>query len=106
MHKPQATLPPLRRLRVITYRVALDVPLQLVIKVSNLLRKRRKELDPSLAADDLRTGWHFSFFGLPNLPEMLLAGPERPFWTWYARRGMWDPSALAEEDIEIGRAHV
>jgi hypothetical protein len=44
MHKPQATLPPLRRLRVITYRVTLDVPLQLVIKVSNLLRKRRKEL--------------------------------------------------------------
>ena len=44
MHKPQATLPPLRRLCVITYRVTLDVPLQLVIKVSNLLRKRRKEL--------------------------------------------------------------
>ena len=44
MHKPQATLPPLRRLRVITYRVTLDVPLQLVTKVSNLLRKRRKEL--------------------------------------------------------------
>lgn len=44
MHKPQATLPPLRRLGVITYRVTLDVPLQLVIKVSNLLRKRRKEL--------------------------------------------------------------
>jgi hypothetical protein len=44
MHKPQATLPPLRRLRVITYRVALDVPLQLVIKVPNLLGERRKEL--------------------------------------------------------------
>jgi len=29
---------------VIAYRVTLDVPLQLVIKVSNLLRKRRKEL--------------------------------------------------------------
>jgi len=29
---------------VITYRVTLDVPLQLVIKVSDLLRKRRKEL--------------------------------------------------------------
>ena len=41
MHKPQATLPPLRRLPVITYRVTLDVPLQLVIKVSNLLRNER-----------------------------------------------------------------
>ena len=44
MHKPQATLPPLRKLLVITCRVTLDVPLQLVIKVSNLLRKHWKEL--------------------------------------------------------------
>jgi pimeloyl-ACP methyl ester carboxylesterase len=56
--------------------------------------------DPSLAADDLRTGWHFTFFGLPNLPEMLLAGRERQFWTYYVRRSMWDPSALADEDID------
>jgi pimeloyl-ACP methyl ester carboxylesterase len=54
----------------------------------------------SLAADDVRTGWHFSFFGLPNLPELLLAGKERPFWTYYARRQMWDPSALTEQDID------
>ena len=67
-----------------------------VIAVDN----RGGEHDPSLAADDMRTGWHFSFFSLPNLPELLLAGRERPFWTWYARRQMWDPSALAEEDID------
>jgi pimeloyl-ACP methyl ester carboxylesterase len=59
------------------------------------------EHDPSLAADDVRTGWHFSFFSLPNVPELLLAGRERPFWTWYARRQMWDPSALAEDIDEI-----
>jgi hypothetical protein len=29
----------------------------------------------------MRTGWHFSFFSLPNVPELLLAGRERPFWT-------------------------
>jgi hypothetical protein len=34
--------------------------------------------DPSLPADDGRTGWHFSFFGVANLPELLLAGRERP----------------------------
>jgi pimeloyl-ACP methyl ester carboxylesterase len=56
--------------------------------------------DPSLPADDIRTGWHFMFFSLPNVPELLLAGRERPFWTWYARRQMWDPSALAEEDVD------
>jgi pimeloyl-ACP methyl ester carboxylesterase len=58
------------------------------------------ERDPSLAADDGRTGWHFTFFTLPNLPELLLAGRERPFWTYFARRQMWDPSALAEDDID------
>jgi hypothetical protein len=45
-------------------------------------------------------GWHFSFFSLPNLPELLLAGRERPFWTYFARRQMWDPSALTEDDID------
>ena len=30
--------------------------------------------DPSLAADDIRTGWHFSFFSLPNVPGPLAPG--------------------------------
>jgi len=42
------------------------------------------ERDPSLAPDDGRTGWHFTFLSLPNLPELLLAGRERPFWTYFA----------------------
>jgi pimeloyl-ACP methyl ester carboxylesterase len=58
------------------------------------------ERELSLAPDDGRTGWHFSFFSLPNLPELLLAGRERPFWTYFARRQMWDPSALTEDDID------
>jgi pimeloyl-ACP methyl ester carboxylesterase len=56
--------------------------------------------DPSLAPDDGRTGWHFSFFGVPNVPELLLAGRERQFWTYFARRQMWDPSALTDGDID------
>jgi pimeloyl-ACP methyl ester carboxylesterase len=56
--------------------------------------------DPSLAPDDGRTGWHFSFFGVPNVPELLLAGRERQFWTYFARRQMWDPSALTVGDID------
>ena len=35
-----------------------------------------------------------------HIPELLLAGRERPFWTYFARRQMWDPSALTEEDID------
>jgi pimeloyl-ACP methyl ester carboxylesterase len=56
--------------------------------------------DPSLALDDGRTGWHFGFFSVPNLPELLLAGRERAFWTYFARRQMWDPSALTDGDID------
>jgi len=42
----------------------------------------------------------FLLHGVPNVPELLLAGRERQFWTYYARRQMWDPSAMAEEDID------
>jgi pimeloyl-ACP methyl ester carboxylesterase len=58
------------------------------------------KVDSSLSPDDIRTGWHFSFFSLPHIPELLLAGRERQFWTYYCRLSMWDPSALAEEDID------
>ncbi len=73
---------------------------QLVFQETLLPGLPAGEPDPSLAPDDGRTGWHFSFFGLPNLPELLLAGRERPFWTYFARRQMWDPSALTEDDID------
>ena len=74
--------------------------LQLVFQETLLPGLTAGERDPSLAPDDGRTGWHFSFFSLPNLPELLLTGRERPFWTYFARRQMWDPSALTEDDIE------
>jgi pimeloyl-ACP methyl ester carboxylesterase len=73
---------------------------QLVFQETLLPGLPAAERDPSLAADDGRTGWHFTFFSLPNIPELLLAGRERPFWTWFARRQMWDPSALTEDDID------
>jgi pimeloyl-ACP methyl ester carboxylesterase len=66
---------------------------QLVFQETLLPGLPTGERDPSLAPDDGRTGWHFSFFTLPNLPELLLTGRERPFWTYFARRQMWDPSA-------------
>jgi pimeloyl-ACP methyl ester carboxylesterase len=73
---------------------------QLVFQETLLPGLPAGEPDPSLAPDDGRTGWHFSFLSLPNLPELLLAGRERPFWTYFARRQMWDPSALTEGDID------
>jgi pimeloyl-ACP methyl ester carboxylesterase len=74
--------------------------LQLVFQETLLPGLPPADRDPSLAPDDGRTGWHFSFFSLPNLPELLLDGRERPFWTYFARRQMWDPSALADDDID------
>jgi pimeloyl-ACP methyl ester carboxylesterase len=73
---------------------------QLVFQETLLPGLPAGEHDPSLPLDDGRTGWHFSFFSVPNLPELLLAGRERPFWTYFARRQMWDPSALTEGDID------
>jgi pimeloyl-ACP methyl ester carboxylesterase len=73
---------------------------QLVFQETLLPGLPAGERDPSLAPDDGRTGWHFNFFTLPNLPELLLAGRERPFWTYFTRRQMWDPSALTEDDID------
>jgi pimeloyl-ACP methyl ester carboxylesterase len=73
---------------------------QLVFQETLLPGLAADEHDPSLALDDGRTGWHFGFFSVPNLPELLLAGRERPFWTYFARRQMWDPSALTDGDID------
>jgi pimeloyl-ACP methyl ester carboxylesterase len=73
---------------------------QLVFQETLLPGLPADDRDPSLAPVDGRTGWHFTFLSLPNLPELLLDGRERPFWTYFARRPMWDPSALAEEDID------
>jgi len=33
-------------------------------------------------------------------PELPLAGRERPFWSYLARRQMRDPSAHTEDDID------
>ena len=73
---------------------------QLVFQETLLPGLPTEEHDPSLAPDDARTGWHFSFFSLPNLPELLLAGRDRQFWTYFSRRQMWNPSALTERDID------
>jgi pimeloyl-ACP methyl ester carboxylesterase len=73
---------------------------QLVFQETLLPGLPTEEHDPSLPPDDGRTGWQFSFFSVPNLPELLLAGRERVFWTYFARRQMWDPSALTDSDID------
>jgi pimeloyl-ACP methyl ester carboxylesterase len=46
---------------------------------------------------------HYTVIAVDNRgfgPELLLAGRERPFWTYFARRQMWDPSAPTDGDID------
>ncbi|MCT9935290.1 alpha/beta hydrolase [Planotetraspora sp. A-T 1434] len=55
---------------------------------------------PAHKADDPRTGWHRAFFNVPHYPELLMAGKERAFWSYFMKREMWDPSAATDDDID------
>lgn len=43
--------------------------------------------------------WHFAFHAVPDLPEILLEGRERPYLEWFFRTKTADPSCYDEEDI-------
>ena len=45
--------------------------------------------------------WHFAFHALPNLPEMLIGGRERPYLEWFLRRKTANPDAFSEDDISL-----
>ncbi|MEU9451127.1 alpha/beta hydrolase [Streptomyces sp. NPDC048277] len=54
----------------------------------------------SLSPEDPRTGWHRTLFALPHYPELLIAGRERAFWTYFMRRIMAIPSAYTDADAD------
>ncbi|MFS0828088.1 alpha/beta fold hydrolase [Pseudomonas phoenicis] len=41
--------------------------------------------------------WHVPFFFTPDVPEMLLAGKEREFWTYWLNKQSYDPTAYPED---------
>ena len=43
--------------------------------------------------------WHFAFHGLPDLPEMLIAGRERQYLDWFLRRKTANPETFSDDDI-------
>lgn len=43
--------------------------------------------------------WHISFHSVPDLPEMLVAGREREYLSWFYRTA-YNPTAITEEDID------
>ncbi len=43
--------------------------------------------------------WHISFHSVPDLPEVLVAGREREYLSWFYRTA-YNPTAITEEDID------
>jgi pimeloyl-ACP methyl ester carboxylesterase len=43
--------------------------------------------------------WHFSFHQAPDIPEMLTAGKEREYLSWFYRLA-YNPEAISEADID------
>ena len=44
--------------------------------------------------------WHVPFFWMPQVPEMLIAGKEEEFWTYFMQQECWNPEALEREAVE------
>lgn len=44
--------------------------------------------------------WHIPFFWMPHVPEMLIAGKEREFWTMFMAQECYNPDALEQEAVD------
>jgi pimeloyl-ACP methyl ester carboxylesterase len=44
--------------------------------------------------------WHMGFQSVPDLPELLIAGHERPYLRWFFEHFAYDPSAITAADLD------
>jgi pimeloyl-ACP methyl ester carboxylesterase len=44
--------------------------------------------------------WHMGFQSVPDLPELLIAGKERPYLRWFFEHFAYDPSAITDADLD------
>ena len=44
--------------------------------------------------------WHMGFQSVPDLPELLIQGKERPYLRWFFEHFAYDPSAITEGDLD------
>jgi pimeloyl-ACP methyl ester carboxylesterase len=44
--------------------------------------------------------WHMGFQSVPDLPELLIAGRERPYLQWFFEHFAYDPSAITAADLD------
>jgi pimeloyl-ACP methyl ester carboxylesterase len=45
--------------------------------------------------------WHFAFHGARDIPELLVAGRERPYLQLFFNARIFDPSAIGEDDLDL-----
>jgi pimeloyl-ACP methyl ester carboxylesterase len=45
--------------------------------------------------------WHMGFQSVPDLPELLIAGKERPYLRWFFEHFAYDPSAITAADLDV-----
>jgi len=44
--------------------------------------------------------WHMGFQSVPDIPELLLRGNERPYLEWFFERYAYDPSTITAADLD------
>jgi pimeloyl-ACP methyl ester carboxylesterase len=44
--------------------------------------------------------WHMGFQSVPDLPELLIQGKERPYLQWFFEHFAYDPSAIGAADLD------
>jgi pimeloyl-ACP methyl ester carboxylesterase len=44
--------------------------------------------------------WHMGFQSVPDLPELLIQGKERPYLRWFFEHFAYDPSAIGPVDLD------
>lgn len=50
--------------------------------------------------------WHIPFFWIPHVPEMLIAGHEEEFWSYWMKAETWNPNAISDECIKEWISHI
>ena len=45
--------------------------------------------------------WHMGFQSVPDLPELLIAGKEKPYLRWFFEHFAYDPGAITAADLDV-----
>lgn len=58
-------------------------------------------MEPAMVpASDGNFLWHMGFQSVPELPELLISGKERPYLRWFFEHFAYDPSAIGAAELD------